>query len=143
MPRQAREKSDNATYHIMLRGINRQQIFEEAEDCEKFIEILQHYQAVSEYKIYAYCLMGNHVHLLMEFCKEDIAQAMKRIATKYVYWYNTKYERNGQDRGRFSVLTKNSCPTAQIKCFLFRPYSSFCIPPRMISASTAFIFGGY
>lgn len=101
MPRLAREKSDSATYHIMLRGINRQQIFEETEDCEKFIEILQHYQAVSEYKVYAYCLMGNHVHLLMEFGKEDIAQAMKRISTKYVYWYNTKYERNGhlfQDR---------------------------------------------
>ena len=101
MPRNAREKSDNSTYHIMLRGINQQQIFEEEEDYCKFLEILKHYQTVSEYKIYAYCLMGNHIHLLMEFCKEDIGQAFKRIGAKYVYWYNIKYGRKGhlfQDR---------------------------------------------
>ena len=50
MPRSAREISENSTYHIMLRGINQQQIFEEAEDYIKFLEILKHYQAVSEYK---------------------------------------------------------------------------------------------
>jgi len=101
MPRSAREKSENSTYHIMLRGINQQLIFEEEEDYIKFLEILKHYQAVSEYKIYAYCLMGNHVHLLMEFFNEDIGQVFKRIGAKYVYWYNTKYGRKGhlfQDR---------------------------------------------
>ena len=101
MPRNAREKSENSTYHIMLRGINQQQIFEEEEDYCKFLEILKHYQTVSEYKIYAYCLMGNHIHLLMEFCKEDIGQVFKRIGAKYVYWYNIKYGRKGhlfQDR---------------------------------------------
>ena len=50
MPRSAREISENSTYHIMLRGINQQQIFEEEEDYIKFLEILKHYQAVSEYK---------------------------------------------------------------------------------------------
>lgn len=101
MPRNAREKSENSTYHIMLRGINQQQIFEEEEDYTKFLEILKHYQTVSEYTIYAYCLMGNHIHLLMEFKKEDIGQVFKRIGTKYVYWYNIKYGRTGhlfQDR---------------------------------------------
>ena len=101
MPRNAREKSENSTYHIMLRGINQQQIFEEEEDYCKFLEILKHYQTVSEYKVYAYCLMGNHIHLLMEFCKEDIGQVFKRIGAKYVYWYNIKYGRKGhlfQDR---------------------------------------------
>ena len=41
MPRGARKKSDNGTYHIMLRGINKQQIFEEREDYEKFLEVLK------------------------------------------------------------------------------------------------------
>lgn len=101
MPRNAREKSENSTYHIMLRGINQQQIFEEEEDYCKFLEILKYYQTVSEYKVYAYCLMGNHIHLLMEFGKEDIGQVFKRIGAKYVYWYNIKYGRKGhlfQDR---------------------------------------------
>ena len=101
MPRAAREKSQSETYHIMLRGINQQQIFEDEEDYKKFIEILKTYQAICEYKVFAYCLMGNHIHLLMEFKKEPIEQVFKRIGSKYVYWYNVKYQRKGhlfQDR---------------------------------------------
>ncbi len=111
MPRSAREISENSTYHIMLRGINQQQIFEEAEDYTKFLEILKHYQAVSEYKVYAYCLMGNHIHLLMEFGKEDIGQVFKRIGAKYVYWYNIKYGRKGhlfQDRYKSEPVDDDS-----------------------------------
>lgn len=101
MPRVAREKSESNTYHIMLRGINQQQIFEDNEDYLKFIDVLKTYQSICGYKIFAYCLMGNHIHLLMEFGKEPIEQAFKRIGSKYVYWYNVKYQRKGhlfQDR---------------------------------------------
>ena len=101
VPRAAREISHNKTYHIMLRGINQQQIFEDEEDYLKFIEIIKSYQAICEYKVFAYCLMGNHIHLLMEFGKEPIGQVFKRIGSKYVYWYNIKYQRKGhlfQDR---------------------------------------------
>ena len=51
--------------------------------------------------------MGNHIHLLMEFCKEDIGQVFKRIGAKYVYWYNIKYERKGhlfQDRFKSELV---------------------------------------
>ena len=58
MPRQARRKSESGIYHIMLRGINQQQIFEDSEDYEKFLQILKDCKAVSEYKLFAYCLMG-------------------------------------------------------------------------------------
>ena len=101
MPRQARKKSESGIYHIMLRGINQQQIFEDSEDCEKFLQILKDCKAVSEYKLFAYCLMGNHVHLLVQDDKEPIEQIMKRISTRFVYWYNIKYQRVGhlfQDR---------------------------------------------
>lgn len=101
MPRQAREKSLRETYHIMLRGINQQQIFEDEQDYLKFIEVIKSYQAICEYKVYAYCLMGNHIHLLMKFEKEPIEQAFKKIGSKHVYWYNIKYQRKGhlfQDR---------------------------------------------
>ena len=66
MPRQARRKSESGIYHIMLRGINQQQIFEDSEDYEKFLQILKDCKAVSEYKLFAYCLMGNHIHLLIQ-----------------------------------------------------------------------------
>ena len=101
MPRQARRKSESGIYHIMLRGINQQQIFEDREDFEKFLQILKDCKAISEFKIFAYCLMGNHIHLLIQEMKEPIEQIMKRIGGRFVYWYNIKYQRVGhlfQDR---------------------------------------------
>ncbi len=64
MPRHIREKSETGIYHIMLRGINQQQIFEENEDYEQFIEILKECKEISSFEIYAYCLMGNHIDYL-------------------------------------------------------------------------------
>ena len=101
MPRQARKKSKTGKYHIMLRGINQQQIFEDSEDFNKFLQVLKDSKAISEFEIYAYCLMGNHIHLLIQETKEPIKLIMKRIATRFVYWYNIKYQRVGhlfQDR---------------------------------------------
>ncbi|WP_129598518.1 transposase [Anaerophilus nitritogenes] len=95
MPRHAREKSNSGIYHIMLRGINKQNIFEDDEDRQKFIEVINRYKIVSEYEVYGYCLMDNHVHLLMKEFTESISTAIKRISSSYVYWYNDKYDRCG------------------------------------------------
>ena len=101
MPRTLRQKSESGIYHIMLRGINQQVIFEDDEDYEKFIEILKAYKEISGYKIFAYCLMSNHIHILLKVGKESVDKILKRIASSYVYWYNWKYYRRGhlfQDR---------------------------------------------
>ena len=101
MPRRAREKSSTGIYHIMIRGINQQQIFEDEEDNEKFLEVIKECKAISGYKVYAYCLMCNHVHLLLKEETENLEQIFKRVGGRYVYWYNNKYQRVGhlfQDR---------------------------------------------
>ncbi len=101
MPRTAREKSRTGIYHVILRGINRQLIFKNKEDSAKLLSTLKEYQKISEYKLYAYCLMGNHLHLLLKEEKEELGVTMRRIGASYVYWYNWKYERCGhlfQDR---------------------------------------------
>ena len=101
MPRQARQKSESGIYHIMLRGINKQQIFLDDEDYEKFLWVLKDVKEISEYKLLAYCLMGNHVHILIKCEKEPLEQIFRRIGSKFVYWYNVKYQRVGhlfQDR---------------------------------------------
>lgn len=101
MARQARKKSESGIYHIMLRGINRQQIFEDEEDRQRFLETLQNYKAQCGYKVFAYCLMDNHIHILLQEGNEDLALVLKRIAGSFVYWYNWKYCRCGhlfQDR---------------------------------------------
>ena len=101
MPRRVREKSETRVYHIILRGVNKQTIFEEREDGKKFLSTLAEYKNDSGYKIYAYCLMSNHIHLLMKEEKEPLEIIMRRIGARFVYWYNYKYERTGhlfQDR---------------------------------------------
>ena len=101
MPRQARKKSETGIYHVMFRGVNQQQIFEDSEDYLKFLKVLKDCKAISEFKLFAYCLMGNHIHLLIQEGREPIEQVMKRIAARFVYWYNIKYRRTGhlfQDR---------------------------------------------
>ena len=85
----------------MFRGINQQNIFESDEDCNKFIEILKSTKITTGYEVYAYCLMGNHVHLLIKEGQKDLSNTMKRIGTAYAHWFNWQYSRKGhlfQDR---------------------------------------------
>ena len=85
----------------MLRGINKQQIFFDEQDCKKFIKTLIDCKKISGFKLYAYCLMPNHIHLLLKAENEDLSVIMKRIGCRFVYWYNAKYQRVGhlfQDR---------------------------------------------
>lgn len=101
MPRNARTKSCTGIYHIMLRGINKQTIFEDDEDRRRLLETLKKYKEICKFELYAYCLMDNHIHLLIKETEESISDSIKRICSSYVYWYNTKYDRCGhlfQDR---------------------------------------------
>ena len=61
MPRSRRKQGESGIHHIMLRGINQQQIFQDEEDCFKFLCIVCECKEISKYKLYAYCLMGNHI----------------------------------------------------------------------------------
>ena len=99
-----RVKAGQIIYHVMLRGINRQDIFEEPEDYWTFIKILSTVQERLEYDlvtrttichIYAYCLMPNHVHLLLGEKRWKVGDVMKSIASSYVFYYNKKYGRVG------------------------------------------------
>lgn len=101
MPRQARKISESGIYHIILRGINKQTIFEDEEDNNFFLSVLLEYKEISGYKLFSYCLMGNHAHLLIKVENEPLDKIIRRIAGKYVFWYNNKYQRIGhlfQDR---------------------------------------------
>jgi len=101
MVREARKKSKSGIYHVVERGINRQNIFHDEEDCHRYLEIMKKVKKESECKVLGYCLMGNHVHLLIQEREESISKIMKKIGVSYAWWYNRKYERSGhvfQDR---------------------------------------------
>lgn len=106
MPRQAREKAGSRVYHVILRGVNSQQIFECNDDYIRFVTTLRRHtepykdgetgcEEPTHFVVFAYCLMSNHVHLLVMEGSEDIGTTMKRIASSYVRYYNGKYNRIG------------------------------------------------
>jgi putative transposase len=101
MPREARTKSKTGIYHIIWRGANRQEIFHDDTDWIQFLDILKKYKIKYQLVIYAWCLMGNHVHLLIKEGAEDISITMKRIGISYAKYYNWRYITTGhlfQDR---------------------------------------------
>ncbi len=95
MPRRPREKSSTGIYHVMLRGINKQRIFEDKEDYEKMLQTLKEYKEKCGYEVYGFCLMSNHIHILMKEGEEELGKVFRRIGASYVYWYNWKYKRSG------------------------------------------------
>ncbi len=101
MPRNARQLSRTGIYHIIVRGINRQTIFFEDDDYQRYIDTIGRFVADGDAIVLGYCLMSNHVHLLIQEKNTAISKIMKRIGTSYAYRYNWKYERSGhvfQDR---------------------------------------------
>ena len=120
MARRAREVSRTGIYHVMMRGINRQYIFEDTEDYNRFVAIL--YQMVcpvddngkplpSRCIFYAYCLMTNHVHLLIREASENLSSVIKRIGVSYAQYYNKRYLHFGhlfQDRFKSEPVNDNA-----------------------------------
>lgn len=102
MPRAARKRSESGVYHAILRGINRQNIFLDREDRIMFLDRLASVKKHSRCNIYGFCLMDNHVHLLIAELFETVGQIMKRLGSSFVYWYNRKHDRVGHlFQGRF------------------------------------------
>ena len=101
MTRLARNQSSTNIYHIILRGNNKQQIFLDDEDYTRFLNIVSGYKERYDFMLLAYCLMGNHIHLLIKANEKPLSTIMKSIVVKFVYFYNVKYQRVGhlfQDR---------------------------------------------
>jgi len=102
MPRGARAQSESSIYHVMLRGINQVQLFYEDDDRHAFLERLGRYVGEGAFIIYAYVLMGNHVHLLLKEGSDSLSRSMKRLALSYSHYFNAKYDRSGYlFQGRF------------------------------------------
>jgi len=106
MPRSARVLLENSCYHIINRGNQKQSIFLEKLDFENYLEILKHYKNKYYFKLYAYCLMPNHIHLIIDVRKtNDLAKIMQGLTQVYSVWFNNKYNKVGRLwQGRFKSM---------------------------------------
>ena len=107
MPRVQRVKGEFSTYHVVQRGNEKKKIFRDDEDKAKFLETLAKAREKYNFLLYAYCLMDNHIHLLVNDNGNDISKLMKSINVSYVSYFNRAYQRCGhlfQDRFKSELV---------------------------------------
>lgn len=110
MPRKSRKLLDNKICHIIVQGINKEYIYQEAEDKNKYINLLKKYYKDYEIDIICYCIMDNHAHLILYSDNiENISTFMKQVNSIYAMYYNKKYNRVGyvfRDRFKSILIMK-------------------------------------
>ena len=107
MPRTERKKSRTGIYHLVARGIGKGLLFEQDEDYQQFLDFLLATKERSSFTLFAYCLLGNHFHLLLREGTEPISHIFRRLGTRYAQWFNHKYERSGHlFQNRLTILFK-------------------------------------
>jgi len=95
MPRQARLDAPGALHHIMVRGINKTNIFEDDQDKACFLERLGNNVSTGKCTVYAWTLMNNHVHLLFKSGINGISTIMRKQLTWYAQYFNRRHKRSG------------------------------------------------
>jgi REP-associated tyrosine transposase len=130
MARQPRVEIEGGLYHIITRGNNRQAIFHARHDYEKFLSLLQIQKRKLPFFLYAFCLMSNHVHLLIERQADSIGRIMHRVLTGYSQYYNRRYQKVGHLlQGRHKSIL---CQSEQYLCELVRYIHLNPVRARMV-----------
>ncbi|MGJ7517063.1 transposase [Pseudomonas baetica] len=113
MPRMGRVVLPNYPHHVVQRGHNRQVVFAAAEDYQRYLTDLRELKDVFGVKVYAYCLMTNHVHLLLapSDSTAGLGQLMKTLAARATRYRNRLEGRSGtlwEGRFKSSVVQSDS-----------------------------------
>ena len=111
IPRAPRKKSNTNVYHVIIRGINRQDIFLDKQDYNKFLKEIKRTKEVYKYDIYAYVLMPNHVHFIIRDVNENLSTIIQSLNVSYSNYFNKKYERVGhlfENRFKSKIIEEES-----------------------------------
>ena len=96
MPRKKREESPTGVYHWIVRGMNKKDLFHDAQDYERFRDLLAEYQSAYQVIIHHYCFMTNHVHILLRTHPlEQLSRFSHYVQRRYAYYYCGKYKWTG------------------------------------------------
>jgi REP element-mobilizing transposase RayT len=124
MARKLRIEFEGALYHVITRGNQRQQIFKATEDYKRYLKILGDYKARYDFVLYAYILMRNHVHLLIETKEVSLSRILQGINQSYTMYYNRRYAMVGhlfQGRYKAMLCDKDSYLLSLVKYIHMNP----------------------
>ena len=102
MPRRPRQKSATNCYHVVVRGLNKIAVFQDKREKTRILNLIRENYEKYNIKVYAYCIMSNHFHLLLEAELKELASFMAKIIASFAHYYNYKHNRTGYVfQGRF------------------------------------------
>lgn len=105
MARKPRVQYQGAFYHVIVRGNQRQKVFLEEGDFDHYRRLLISYRKRYSFTLYAYVLMPNHVHLLMEQGGNDLSKIMQGLQQSYTQYFNRQYGKTGHlFQGRYKAI---------------------------------------
>ena len=100
MARKPRVEIEGGLYHVITRGNNRQVIFNSRDDYLKMLALLEHQKRKLPFRLSAYCLMPNHIHLLIERREDSISRIMQRVLTGYSQYHNRRCNQRTANSGK-------------------------------------------
>ena len=105
MSRPLRIEFEGTVYHVTSCGNAGQPIFEADQDRLRFLELLGREVQQQHWRCHAYCLMGNHYHLLVETPDGHLRRGMARLNAVYSQWFNRRHDRSGHlFQGRYKAI---------------------------------------
>jgi REP element-mobilizing transposase RayT len=105
MARPLRLEFPGAVYHVMARGNERRDVFRDDSDREEYLARLSHYRRRFGFRLYAFCLMPNHVHLALETGETPLSRIMLGLQSSYTQWFNRRHGRVGHlFQGRYKAI---------------------------------------
>ena len=105
MPRKPRIHFPGAFYHVIARGNRREKIFRNEKDYQLYLSFLSEYKNRYSFSLYAYTLMPNHVHLLIEVGEVSLSRIMQNLQFRYTRNFNIKYKNYGHlFQGRYKAI---------------------------------------
>jgi putative transposase len=122
MPRPLRIQYPGAVYHVMSRGVRGLPLYEDADDRHGFLDLLDETCARYDWLIQAYCLMGNHYHLLVTTLDATLSRGTQWLNGQYVRRFNTRHERTGHGifRRFHAVLIRDDSHAAVAARYILR-----------------------
>lgn len=104
MARLARVEYEGAIFHVTVRGNGRQELFKKDGDRTRVLEGIAECAGTMGIRVYAYCLMSNHIHLLVETPHANLGRFMQKWQTRYVLYFSRKYTKGGHVmQGRYGA----------------------------------------
>src|SRR3954470_10220103 len=105
MARKPRENVEDGTYHVFARGDNRELIYRDDVDRRVYLRMLEKAVTAERWRCLAYCLMANHVHLLVETPRANLSNGMHRLHSRYAQAFNARHKRTGHVfQGRYGAV---------------------------------------